>query len=194
LIGRLNVAVGNYPGTGAARPLATVTQLDPIYVVFNVSENLYLRAAGDSADRAGLNHIELILSDNSRYPHLGRFANLGDAVNAKSGSVPVVASFPNPGGRLLPGMFGRVRLTAGERPNAVLVPERAVFDAQGSRAVYVVKPDATVALRSVVSESSYQDKSIISSGLNGGETVIVEGILKVRPGSKVSPRPAKEAN
>jgi membrane fusion protein (multidrug efflux system) len=190
LIGRLEVAVGNYVGRGEANRLATISQLDPIFVVFNIPETLYLRISSKGVDRTALDRIELILSDNSVYPFRGRFANVGSAVDAKTGTVLVEAEFPNSKGFLLPGMFGRVRLAAEIRPDAVLVSERALFDVQGSKAVYVVTPDNKVALRSVVTEGSYQGKSILTRGLGGRETVIVEGITKVRPGQPVAAQPA----
>jgi hypothetical protein len=86
------------------------------------------------------------------------------------------------------------------RPNAVLVAERAVFDVQGSKAVYIVTPDKTVALRSIVTEGSYEGKTIVTSGLSDGETVVVEGILKLHPGVPVTiqaapqTRASREAN
>jgi membrane fusion protein (multidrug efflux system) len=186
LIGRLEISVGNYIGQGQPSLLAVVSQLDPITLVFNVPESLYLRITQAGPDRTGLDHIELVLSDNSTYPHRGRFTAAGRAVDAKTGTLAVEAEFPNPQGKLLPGMFGRVRVAAETLPNAVLVSERAVFDVQGSRAVYIVTPQNTVALRSVVTGGSYGGKSIVTSGLTGGETVIVEGLMKVRPGVPVA--------
>jgi membrane fusion protein (multidrug efflux system) len=191
LIGRLEVAVGNYVGRGEPSRLTTISQLDPMHVVFNIPEALYLRTSAKGADRAALDRIELILSDNNAYPFPGRFTNAGSAVDAKTGTLLVEAEFPNPKGVLLPGMFGRVRLAAETRPGAVLVSERAVFDVQGSKAVYIVTPDNKAALRSVVTEGSYQGKSIITRGLDGRETVIVEGIMKVRPGQPVAAQPVQ---
>jgi membrane fusion protein (multidrug efflux system) len=162
-----------------------------MHVVFNIPEALYLRTSAKGADRAALDRIELILSDNSAYPFPGRFTNVGSAVDAKTGTLLVEAEFPNSKGVLLPGMFGRVRLAAETRPGAVLVSERAVFDVQGSKAVYIVTSDNKAALRSVVTEGSYQGKSIITGGLDGRETVIVEGIMKVRPGQPVAAQPVQ---
>ncbi len=192
-IGRIEVAVGNYVGHGQATLLATISQIDPVRLVFNISEQLYLRTITKGADRAGLENIELVLSDNGTYPYRGRFAFLGRTVEAKTGTLAVEAEFPNPKGGLLPGMFGRVRIAAETRPNAVLVPERAVFDVQGSRAVWIVKPDKTVALRSIVTEGTYEGKAVVTNGLNGGETVVAEGILKLRPGVPVLVREASSA-
>lgn len=185
LIGRIEVAAGNYVGRGEPSRLATISQLDPIQVVFSIPEALYLQTR-TKVERSALERIELILSDNTTYPSRGRVANIGRAVDPKTGTLQVVADFPNPRGILLPGMFGRVRLAVETRHNAVLVSERALFDVQGSKAVYLVNPENKAALRSVAVEGSYEGRSIVIRGLDGGEPVIVEGILKVRPGQSVA--------
>ena len=185
LIGHQYVAVGNYVGRGESNLLAHISQIDPIKVDFSISETLYLRTR-DTVDRKALEHIELILADDSVYPFRGRFTSIARAVDEKTGALLLTANFPNPKGILLPGMSGRVHLVVDNRRDAVLVSERALFDAQGSKAVYLVTPENMVALRSVVTEGSYQGKSIIIKGLDGGENVIVEGITKVRPGQSVS--------
>jgi membrane fusion protein (multidrug efflux system) len=184
LIGRMEVSVGNYVGRGESNRLATISPLDPINVDFSISETLYLHTVS-TVERAALERIELILSDNSVYPFRGRYTNLARAVDAKTGTLVVEAQFPNPKGLLLPGMSGRVRVSLGTVPDAVLVSERAVFDVPGSKAVYIVTPENRVALRNVVTEGSYQGKSIVTKGLAGGETVIVEG-SKVHPGQPVT--------
>jgi membrane fusion protein (multidrug efflux system) len=185
LIGKVEVAAGNYVGRGESSRLASIFQIDPIHVVFSIPEALYLRTRTQNVDRQALDQIELILSDNTVYPARGRFSSLGAVVDSKTGTVMVEAEFPNPRGVLLPGMFGRVRVASETRKGAVLVPERALFEAQGSMAVYIVD-GGKVALRSVVSEGSHEGKSIVSRGLAGGENVIVEGIMKVRPGQPVA--------
>jgi membrane fusion protein (multidrug efflux system) len=189
LIGRVEVSVGNYVGRGESNRLATISQLDPIDVGFGISETLYLHTV-EKVDRQALERIELILSDNSTYPFRGRYTNIARAVDEKTGTLQVEAQFPNPKGILLPGMTGRVRVALEKRIGAVLVSETALFDAQGSKAVYVVTPGNQAALRNVVAEGSYQGKSIVTKGLDGGETVIVEGAQKVQPGQTVIPRPA----
>lgn len=189
LIGRSEVSVGNYVGRGEPSRLATISQVDPINVVFSIPETLYLRTSAKGVDRAGLDRIELILSDSSTYPFRGRFTNLGRAVDEKTGTLMVVAQFPNSKGILLPGMSGRVRIA--QQTEGVLVSERALFDAQGSKAVYIVAPDNKTVLRGVVTEASYQGKSIVVRGLGGGETVIVEGMAKLRPGQTVAARAAQ---
>ena len=186
LIGRLEVSVGNYVERGDPRLLATIAQADPINVGFSIPETLYIHTTTGRVDHEALNHIELILADNTTYPFQGRYTTLGRAMDEKTGTLAMVAQFSNPRDVLLPGMSGRVRFAVESRPNAVLVSERAVFDAKGSQAVYVVGPDKKVAPRSVVTEGSYKGRSIITKGLGGGETVIVEGITKLRPGESVT--------
>jgi membrane fusion protein (multidrug efflux system) len=188
LIGRVEVAAGNYVGRGEPSRLATISQLDPIQVVFSIPEALYLQTR-TKVQRSALERIELILSDNTSYSSRGRVTSVGRAVDPKTGTLQVVAEFPNPHGILLPGMFGRVRLAVETRHDAVLISERALFDVQGSKAVYLVNPENKALLRSVAAEGSYKGKSIVTRGLSGGEAVIVEGILKVRPGQTVTAQP-----
>jgi membrane fusion protein (multidrug efflux system) len=189
LIGTVEISVGNYVGRGESSRLATISQLDPINVVFGISEAVYLRTV-DKVDRKALERIELTLADDSVYPFRGRYTNIGRAVDEKTGTLLIEAQFPNPKGVLLPGMSGRVHVVLENQRDAVLVSEPALFDAQGSKAVYVVTSDSKAALRSVVTEGSYQGKSIVTKGLGGGETVIVEGAAKVRPGQPVIAQPA----
>ena len=189
LIGRAEVSVGNYVGRGELVRLATVSQIDPINIVFGISETLYLHTV-NKIDRAALNHIELILSDNSVYPFLGRYANIGRAVDEKTGTLLIVAQFPNPKGILLPGMSGRARLTVDQRQGAVLVSGKALFDSPGSKAVYVVTQENKVALRKVTTDGGYEGRTVVTAGLSGGETVVVEGMSKLTPGQAVTPRAA----
>jgi membrane fusion protein (multidrug efflux system) len=191
LIGRSEVSVGNYVGRGEPSRLATISQVDPINAVFSIPEALYLRTSTKGVDRAALNRIALVLPDNTTYPLLGRFASLGRTVDEKTGTLMVVAQFPNPKGTLLPGMSGRVRIAGQTRPDAVLVPERAMFDTPGGKAVYVVTADHRVALCNVVTEGSYERRVIVTKGLGGGEAVIVEGITQVKPGQVVAPQAAR---
>lgn len=187
LIGRAEVAVGNYVGRGEPTRLAIISQLDPIKVVFNLPQELYLRTV-NRVDRKALERIELILADKSRYPFLGKFTSIERAVDAKTGEISLEARFPNPRGILLPGMSGRVKLEVESKREAVLVAATAVMEQPGAEAVYVVTAENKVELRSVVAEGSYEGKSVITQGLNGGESVIVEGMARVRPGQVVATR------
>ena len=192
LIGRAEISVGNYVGHGESNRLATISQLDPIVVVFGISETLYLHTV-DKIDREALKRIELTLSDHSVYPFRGRYTNIGRAVDEKTGTLLIVAQFPNPKGILLPGMTGRVRMVVGDRPNAVLISERAVFDVPGSKAVYIVTPESKAAVRNVVIEGSFEGKSIVIAGLGGREKVIVERSSELHPGQPVAPQAVQAA-
>ncbi len=186
LIGRLEVSVGNYVSRSDPRVLATISQVDPINVGFSIPRRFTYIPLPAHVDREALNHIELILADNSTYPSRGRYTTLGRAVDAKTGTLAMVAQFPNPRDVLLPGMSGRVRLAVEARRQAVLVPERALFDVKGSKAVYVITPDNKAALQAIVTAGSYEGKVIVTKGLSGGESVIVEDAAKVRPGQSVT--------
>lgn len=190
LIGRQEVSVGNYVGRGEPSRLATISPLDPINVDFSISERLYLRTR-DTVQRKALEHVELILADDSKYSFTGRFTNIARAADEKTGTLLLVAKFPNSKGILLPGMSGRVRLDVDDHRDAVLVSETALFDGPSSKAVYLVGREHQVVLRNVLSEGSYQGKSMITKGLAGGETVIVDGAARVRPGQTVTPQTAQ---
>jgi membrane fusion protein (multidrug efflux system) len=192
LIGRAEVSAGNYVGRGGSNRLATISRVDPIHVVFGISETLYLRTV-NTVETTALDRIELVLADNSVYPFRGRFTHLEGGVDERTGTLLAVAQFKNPKAVLLPGMTGRVRFAVGNRPGAVLVSEQALFDAQGSKAVYILTPEHKVAVRRVVAEGSYQGKSVVTAGLEGGEAVIVEGSSKLRPGQPARPQAARAA-
>jgi membrane fusion protein (multidrug efflux system) len=185
LIGRTEVSVGNYVGRGEASRLATVSPLDPINVGFSIPEALYLRTYS-KIDRKAMEHLEFILADNRTYAFRGKYTNIGRAMDAKTGTIQIEAQFPNPTGILVPGMSGKIRMPIENRASAVLVSEHAVFDNLGSKAVDIVTPDNKVTIRTVETEGSYQGKSIVTNGLGGGETVIVEGTKKFSPGQRVA--------
>jgi membrane fusion protein (multidrug efflux system) len=190
LIGRAEVSVGNYVGRGEANRLATISPIDPINVGFSIPEPLYLRTYA-KVDRNAMAHLEFILADNSTYPLRGRYTNIGRAMDAKTGTILIEAQFPNPTGILVPGMSGRIRMPIQTRKDAVLVSERAVFDLNGVKTVDIVTPEHKVALRSIEAEGSYQGKVMVTKGLSSGDTVIVDGTAKLRPGQRVTTRTAQ---
>jgi RND family efflux transporter MFP subunit len=190
LIGRAEVSVGNYVGRGESSQLATISPLDPINVGFNIPEALYLRTYA-TVDRTAMAHLEFVLADNSTYALRGRYSNIGRAMDAKTGTILIEAQFPNPTGILVPGMSGKIRMPVGANTDSVLVPEHAVFDLHGVSTAAIVTPDNKVDFHSVETEGSYEGKSVIVKGLNGGETVIVEGMIKVHPGQQVTIRKAQ---
>lgn len=195
IIGERLVDVGNYVGsTGGSTLLATVSTMDPIRAVFHVSESSFLRFQkrflGD--DEARERHSEsmqfqLILGDGSTYPEIGKFDFADRALDARAGTLKVVVTFPNKEGLLRPGQFARVRAKPEERPDAILVPQRAVSTTQSIKFVFVVGEGNKVEQRPVQITDRFEDLFVVSEGVKEGERVIVEGIQKARPGMVVNP-------
>jgi membrane fusion protein (multidrug efflux system) len=129
--------------------------------------------------------LELLLADNQTFPHKGRFVFVDRSVDAKTGTIAVRAEFPNPDKVLRPGQFGRVRTVIEERPDAILVPQLAVVDQQGTKIAMVVESNNNVALRPLTLDERFGDFYIATAGLKPGERVIVDGVQKVRPGMQV---------
>jgi membrane fusion protein (multidrug efflux system) len=185
-IGDSLLQVGGLVTKTSAAPLTTIVPLDPIWVRFQVSEaELPPFQRSDSRSLP----IELVLSDGTVHRQQGRVENTLNGVNTKTGTMEVQATFRNPDHAVLPGQFGRIRIRVAERTQALLVPQRAVQELQGQQSVLTVAPDHTVHVRSVVTGDRVDQRWIIEQGLTPGETVIVEGLQKARPGSRVTPRP-----
>jgi membrane fusion protein (multidrug efflux system) len=180
--------IGDFVGPTDAAPLTTVSQVDPIYAEFPVSEQRALavirRWEADPRTRSDI-ELELILADGSTYAHRGRAAALDRQVDVTTGTVLGRAVFPNPGNLLRPGQYAKVRVLVETRKGALLVPQRAVHDVQGIQQVAVVKADDTIEVRTVKSDARVGSLWIIADGLKPGERVVVEGGDRVRPGQKV---------
>ncbi len=131
--------------------------------------------------------FELIMADNAVYPFRGRLSFVDRALNLTTGTLNVYVSFPNPNRLLRPGLFGRVRVMLEDRPNTLLVPQRAVQVMQGVQSVLVVGNDDKVALRTVSLGDRYKDFFIVNEGLKPGDRVVVEGLQKAIPGRQVRP-------
>ncbi len=189
LIGKRQVAPGNLVGKGEATLLDTVSSINPIRVNVTISEAEYLRfTAQRKTGQAGAGAaLELILADGSVFPHKGKVVIIDRAVDLKTGTLSIVAEFPNPDGLLRPGQFGRVRAAAEVAENAILVPQRAVQEIQGTKSVLVVGADNVVTLRTISPGESAGDLLIVRDGVKPGERVIVDGVQKARPGSPVNP-------
>ena len=191
IAGKVQVDRGNLVGKSEPTLLATISAVDPIYVDFQIAEVDYLRLAArvklDDASRAPESRpaLDLVLADGSVFPHQGRVTFVDRAVDPKTGTMGVRARFPNPARVLRPGQFARARGVIEERPNTVLVPQRAVQEQQGTRVVLVVDAAGKVALKPVTLDERFADFYIVKSGLEPGERVIVEGGQKVRPGAQV---------
>jgi membrane fusion protein (multidrug efflux system) len=196
IIGFLNVDEGNLVGRGDATLLATVSSSDPLLVDFNLSETEYLELTEPQPDlkRRESLKFELLLSDDTRHPHIGNFKVIDRAVDPQTGTMKVEATFPNPGSYLKPGQFARLRVAVAERENAILIPQRAIQELQGAKTVMVVDDQNKVSVRTVRIGDQADKEIIVLEGLNAGERVIVEGMQKVRPGGQVNPSPAPVAS
>jgi RND family efflux transporter MFP subunit len=181
--------VGNLVGP-SSNAITTVSTLDPIKANFTVSEQEYLSLTRNASVLNRLS-LELILSDGSVYPQKGRFSFADREVNPGTGAIRLTGLFPNPGNRLRPGQYAKVRATIGVRAGALLVPQRSVTDTQGSYLVAVVDPNNTIRLAPVKPGDRIGSNWVIEEGLKPGERVVTEGLFKIRPGERVNPKGAK---
>ena len=175
--------------------LTTVSTVDPIKVYFPVSEQEYLnyiKENPDAAERAAQERqlgLQLILADGSLYPQKGNFALADRQVDVRTGTLRLEGRFPNPGNVLRPGQFARVRAITKSRKGALLVPQRAVTELQGSYQVAVVGKDNKVEIRPVKVAERIGTQWIIDEGLKPGERVVAEGIQRLSAGMTVNPKP-----
>jgi membrane fusion protein, multidrug efflux system len=178
--------------------LASMSTLDPMRVYFPVSEQEYFDAAekiqqGYKDRKEGkeysLAFLELVLGGEKVYPHKGQFHLVDRQVDTKTGTIRVAALFPNPNNLLRPGQFAKVRAVTQTREKAILVPQRAVTEMQGSYQVAVVSPENKVDIRAVKVGQRSGNLWIIDQGLKQGERVVVEGLQKVKAGMTVDPKP-----
>src|SRR5262245_56762257 len=182
---------------GPTSLLTTVSKVDPIKVYFPVSERGYLDYMKENPDpvkRAAQEKqlgLQLILADGSLYPYKGTFSFADREVDVKTGTLRLQGLFPNPGNILRPGQFALVRAVTTTKKGALLVPQRAVTELQGSYQVAVVDSDNKVEIRPVTVGERVGTEWIIDSGLKPGERVIAEGIQRVHQGMTVNPRPLK---
>jgi RND family efflux transporter MFP subunit len=186
---------------GPTSLLTTVSQLQPIKVYFSISEQEYLPFATTISEITSGKRVagkgktlELILADGSVYPSKGSILIADRQVDLKTGTIRFAGAFDNPGGMLRPGQFARVRIPTALAKNALLVPQRAVMETQGSYQVAVVTPDNKASIRPVTVGERVGDMWIIKNGVQPSEQVIVEGFQKVREGSPVVPKPFQSSN
>jgi RND family efflux transporter MFP subunit len=174
--------------------LTSVSQVQPIKAYFSISEQEYLamsdRIKGSIDMLAATNPepLQLTLANGNVYPQPGRIVFTDRQVDGQTGTIRIVGAFPNPGNILRPGQFAKVRALTGNNQNAVLVPQRAVSELQGSYEVAVVGSDNKVTIRKVTVGDRTGSLWIIRDGLKEGEQVISEGTQKVREGSTVKPK------
>jgi membrane fusion protein, multidrug efflux system len=177
------------PGTG---PLTSISQVDPIKAAVNIGEQSFTEFITDHPDPdererylQGL-EFDLALADGSPYPHKGKFYAEDRNLDAKTGSIRMEFTFPNPGNRLRPGQFGKVRAVIKVAKGALVIPEPAVTELQGNRLVAVVDGGNKIAMRSVKLGERSAGMWQVIDGVKPGEKVVVQGLMKVPPGSTVT--------
>jgi membrane fusion protein, multidrug efflux system len=189
IAGTAEIQVGSL--VNPASLLTTVSTIDPIRVTFGIAEQQYLKFAetrkqreadGLAADKAD---IQLVLADGTIDPHLGKLIILNRQVDVKTGTITIIAEFPNPDGLLRPGQYGKIRIVTNVKKGALLVPQAAVKELQGDDQVAVVGADGAVELRSVSTAERVGPLWVIDDGLKPGERVVVGGLQMVKSGMKV---------
>lgn len=183
---------GAYIGFGTQSLLTYVAQIDPMWVEFSVSENQMLNAReeakkGDLKLPGGENFkVEVELADGTIHPHTGRITFADVALSEETGTFLIRATIANPDYSLRPGQFVRARLIGAVRPNAILVPKRAVQQGAKGSFVWVIDAQNKAEFRPISVGAWHGDDWFVTSGLQGNETVVVEGALKLRAGAPVT--------
>ena len=176
---------------GQANALATVQQLDPMYVDVTQSSNDFMRLKQTSLQKGETTStVELLMENGQPYPLKGTLQFSDVTVDESTGSITLRAIFPNPQHLLLPGMFVRARINEGTQPNAILVPQQGVTRTpRGDATVLIVNAKNQVESRTVVASQAIGARWLITEGLKDGDRVIVSGLQKVRPGATVVATP-----
>src|SRR5215471_2602049 len=192
IVGIAQVQVGNLVNTSTT--MTTVSQVDPIKAQFNISEIEYLRSAqGNHWVEPGQKAVlDLILEDGSVYPQPGRVIVVNRQVSQQTGTIAIQGSFPNPGNILRPGQYSKVRAVIDTRKGALLVPQRAISELQGTYQVAVVA-DGKVDVRAVQTADQVGTMWIIEKGVSVGDKVIVSDYSRLRPGTPVNAVPASDS-
>ena len=191
---RTLIKLGNLVGDNGATHLTTVVSYDPIHAYFNISERNLLRAMVKSEDkpreRREIHEVPAFLQRavDEGFPFEGNldYADLG--VQQSTGTFTLRAIFPNPDLTIVPGLFVRIRIPIGTIENAVLIPERSVGADQAGRFVMIVVEENLAERRNVELGTKFEEMVVITDGLSGAETVVIDGIQRARPGTRVTPQ------
>jgi membrane fusion protein (multidrug efflux system) len=190
IAGIAQVQLGNLVGPNSH--LTSVSQVDPIKVYFPVSEQEYLRGNRLSSKGQPMDLFnsspELILADGTVYSHKGKILWTDRQIDTNTGTIRLVAAFPNPGNLLRPGQYGRVRIQTSMKKGALLVPQSAVKELQGGYQVALVSAEKKAIIRSVKAGEKVGAMWVIDDGLNVADQVVVEGVEKVKDGTPVVPK------
>jgi membrane fusion protein, multidrug efflux system len=188
VVGISNVRVGDYASrAGSTSVLTTISSISGVRVRFQISEREYLRIAAMTQEEITLakKNVQLILADGSIYPQTGEVNFADREIDPKTGTLTIEATFPNPKGLLRPGLFVKTRVLLSTIPNAVLVPQRAVFQLQSMAQVFTVTDSSTLKVTVVETGAKIGDAWIIKKGLKAGEKVAVIGTASLTPNSKI---------
>jgi membrane fusion protein (multidrug efflux system) len=190
------VQIGNLVGPNSV--LTSVSQVDPIKAYFPISEQAYVLAQEQSNSLSTKhtvsffgNSLDLILTDGRIYPRKGKILLADRQVDPSTGTIRIVAAFPNPGNMLRPGQYGRVHVETNMKKGALLIPQSAVGQSQGSYQVAVVDSDHKVNIRAVKPGETVGTLWVIDEGLKPGEQVVVEGLAKLKEGTVVTAKPGQ---
>ncbi|MDR3405614.1 MAG: efflux RND transporter periplasmic adaptor subunit [Chthoniobacter sp.] len=195
IAGNAKAQVGDLVGQGTNAVLTTVSTVDPVKILFPISEQEYLDAAEkiqqalDEPFDQREELFEVVLANGAIFEHKGRLLSLDRQVNQATGTILATALLDNPNALLRPGQFARARIKAKDLPAAIVVPQRAVSELQGMYQVGVVGPDNKAEIRTVKVGPRVGSVWAIESGLKPGEKVVVEGFQKLRAGALVAPKP-----
>lgn len=188
-VSRAEITVGNLVGAG--EPVLTrIVSENPVYADFDVDEQAfvrYLAAHGGNREQLKSIPVRLGLSGQPGFPHEGHIQSFDNELNTSAGTVRVRAVFPNREGNLIPGLFARLRVGGSGKQEAVLVPEQAVGTDQNRKFVYTVDDAGKAEIRVVRLGAAVEDMRVVEDGLKGGETIVVNGLQRVRPGTPVTP-------
>src|SRR6202521_659328 len=192
IAGNAEIQIGNLVSPSSPNPVTAVSTVDSIKVTFAVSEQEYLRLSKQYKPTDPTPPLELILADGTSYPDKGKSTFAGRQVNQSTGAIEANGLFANPGNILRPGQYGKVRVAVETLPNALLVPQQAVSELQGSYQVAAVDSNDTVSIKPIHVGDQIGSLWVVRDGLNPGDRVIVDGIQKVGPGMHVKPKAARQ--
>lgn len=189
-----SLEVGNYVAAGQS-VLTKISNTDPVFVKFSIAEPEYLTlAAVSDGNGAALDNLSAVLANGETYGLKGKVAEVNRGISDNTGTLTIKATFQNPKKELLPGMFAHIQATGGVRENALLIPQRSVTELMYKNFVYVVGADNKVIMKEIKLGQKVGRLIMVNGGLTGEETLVVEGVGKMRQGALVDPQPMTEAD
>lgn len=192
-VGRAEITAGNLVqgGSPTASLLTTIVSLDPIFVYFDTDEQAYLKYVGASgAGSVKGRAVQIGLADETGFPHEGTLDFVDNRVDRTAGTMRIRAVVRNAQHQFAPGLFARVRLAGGAQRQATMIQDQAIGTDQDRKFVLVLKPDSTLEYRAIEVGRVVDGLRVVQNGLKPGENIVINGLLRVRPGMKVAPKQA----